>query len=148
MEVFLLILQMITFIDKSHFLIPQDYMGPGFNWVTHGIQLFMIYLCLSLHLPPPTPIQPQSTYHRKCPKCTVGGDDTIFLKTPGKFLCPTLLGKHVRHLHSGPVCWISIWKVITKFSLAKLSIFFPAAHPVTTWQFHILSCTLTSETIH
>jgi len=41
---------MITFIDKVHFIIPQDDMGPGFNWVTYGIQLSMIYLLLSLYL--------------------------------------------------------------------------------------------------
>lgn len=51
MGVFLLILKMITFIDKSHFIIPQDYMSPEFNWVTYGIQLSMIYLFLSLHFP-------------------------------------------------------------------------------------------------
>lgn len=59
MRVFLLILKRITFIDKSHFIIPQDYMSPEFNWVTYGIQLSMIYLFLSLHspfLPYPAPI--------------------------------------------------------------------------------------------
>lgn len=44
-------LRMITFIDKSHFITPQDYTGPRFNQVTHVIQLSTIYLLLSLHLP-------------------------------------------------------------------------------------------------
>ena len=90
MGVFLLILKILTLTDKSHFRIPQDYMDPEFNWVTYRIQLSLVYLFLCLHLPF-LPCITQSTYHRKCPKCTVGGTDIIFLKTPGKFLKPQLI---------------------------------------------------------
>lgn len=90
MGVLFLILKIITFIHKSHFRIPQDYMDPEFNWVTYRIQLSLMYLFLSLH-PPFLPCITQSTSHRKCPECTVGGTDIIFLQIPGKFLEPQLI---------------------------------------------------------
>lgn len=65
-----LILKMIMFTDESLFLILQDCMGPGFNWVTYGIQLSMIYLHLPCTLPS-FPIQPQSII-RKYEKYTAG----------------------------------------------------------------------------
>lgn len=48
---FLLILKIITFMDKSHFRFSQDYSGPELNWATYGIQLSLTYPFLSLPLP-------------------------------------------------------------------------------------------------
>lgn len=133
------------FTDKSHFIIPQDYLGPEFNWVTYGIQSSRRYLFLSLHLPF-LPYTAPVHLSQKMSRVHSGGELTQFSKTSGKCLELQLIK---------PACQTPKWRSnmvrfyvesTTKFSLAKSSIFFPAAHPVTTW--HSSRHTLTSETIH
>ena len=132
-----LILEMIPFIDKLHFIIPQDYMGPGFNCIIYGIQFSMIYLFLSLHLPL-LPYAVPAHLSENIESVQLEELTPFFLRLLGSFLSPNLLSEHIRHPNRDPVCCISLWKVI-KFPLAKSSISFPAACPITSGQFHIYS---------